>query len=51
MPCEYPWSTFVEMTTKLMIDIANYIYEHPTLLDLKLQGMWMADRKLYLSRF
>ena len=39
------------MTTKLVIDIANYIYEHPALLDLKLQGMWIADRQLYLSRF
>ena len=28
-----------------MIDIADYIYSHPTLLDLSLQGIWMGDRK------
>ena len=28
-----------------VIDIANYIYEHPTALDLNLQGIWIADRK------
>ena len=26
--------------------IANYIYEHPTLLDLKLKGFWISDREL-----
>lgn len=25
-------------------DIANYIYENPTLLDLSLQGIWISDR-------
>lgn len=25
-------------------DIANFIYENPTLLDLSLQGFWIADR-------
>ena len=30
--------------------IANYIYEHPGVLDLDLQGIWIADRK-YLSIF
>ena len=29
------------------IDIANYIYEHPTALDLDLQGIWIADRKSF----
>ena len=28
-----------------MIDIADYIYSRPTLLDLRLQGIWMGDRK------
>ncbi|KAH0839339.1 Alpha/Beta hydrolase protein [Lanmaoa asiatica] len=27
----------------LPVDIANYIYEHPTLLDLSLQGIWISD--------
>ena len=26
------------------LDIANYIYENPTLLDLSLQGIWISDR-------
>lgn len=29
--------------------LANYIYEHPTLLDLKLKGFWLSDRKLLLA--
>jgi hypothetical protein len=32
-------------TTKYLVDIADYIYSHPTLLDLKLKGIWIADRK------
>ena len=28
-------------------DIANYIYEHPTALDIDLQGIWIADRKSF----
>ena len=28
-----------------VIDIADYIYRHPALLDLSLEGIWMADRK------
>lgn len=28
-----------------MIDTANYIHQHPGLLDLNLQGMWISDRK------
>jgi carboxypeptidase D len=27
--------------------IADYIYSHPTLLDLHLQGIWIADRKCF----
>jgi hypothetical protein len=27
------------------VDIANYIYEHPGVLELNLQGIWIADRK------
>ena len=30
-------------------DIANYIYENPSLLDLSLQGMWISDRKLHFG--
>jgi hypothetical protein len=26
------------------LDIANFIYENPTALDLSLQGIWIADR-------
>ena len=26
-------------------DIVNYIYEHPTALDLKMKGFWISDRK------
>jgi hypothetical protein len=25
-------------------DIADYMFSHPTLLDLKVQGMWLASR-------
>jgi carboxypeptidase D len=25
--------------------IADYIYAHPTMLDLQLQGIWIADRE------
>jgi hypothetical protein len=32
-------------------DIANYIYENPTLLDLSLQGIWISDRKLHSDTF
>ena len=32
-----------------MIDIANYIYEHPGALDLDLQGMWVSDRAYLTS--
>ena len=28
----------------LSVDIANYIYENPTLLELSLQGIWVSDR-------
>jgi hypothetical protein len=28
--------------------IANYIYEHPGILDLNLQGIWIADRTLLI---
>ena len=27
-------------------DIVNYIYEHPTALDLKMKGFWISDRTL-----
>jgi carboxypeptidase D len=27
--------------------IADYIYSHPTLLDLHLQDIWIADRKCF----
>ena len=33
------------------VDIANYIYDNPTALDLDLQGIWMADRKLVRPEF
>lgn len=29
-------------------DIVNYIYEHPTALDLRMKGFWISDRKLSL---
>lgn len=32
-------------------DIANYIYENPTLLDLSLQGIWISDRNLHFDSF
>ena len=28
--------------------IANYIYEHPAILDLKLKGFWLSDREFTL---
>jgi carboxypeptidase D len=31
-----------------VIDIADYIYSHPTLLDLSLQGIWLGDRKFFV---
>ncbi|KAF8729774.1 hypothetical protein AX14_006055 [Amanita brunnescens Koide BX004] len=31
--------------------IADYIYSHPTLLDLSLQGIWMGDRKYFVFIF
>ena len=31
-----------------VIDIADYIYRHPTLLELSLEGIWMADRKFLM---
>jgi hypothetical protein len=40
----------IETSTKLILrlnssqDIADYIYKHPTELDLKLKGIWIADR-------
>lgn len=27
-------------------DIADYMFSHPTLLDMKVQGIWLASRKL-----
>jgi hypothetical protein len=33
--------------TKYLSDIADYIYGNPTLLDLKLKGIWIADRELH----
>jgi hypothetical protein len=33
--------------TKYLSDIADYIYSNPTLLDLKLKGIWIADRELH----
>jgi hypothetical protein len=30
-------------------DIADYIYKHPTQLDLDLKGIWIADRGFILS--
>jgi len=30
-------------------DIADYIYKHPTKLDLNLKGIWIADRGFLLS--
>ena len=32
-------------SSSLFLDIANYIYEHPGVIDLDLQGVWIADRK------
>ena len=31
---------------QILVVIANYIYDNPTALDLDLQGVWIADRKL-----
>ena len=31
----------------LVIDLANYIYEHPTDLNLTLNGFWVSDRTLF----
>lgn len=31
-------------------DIADYIYENPTVVDLKLQGIWISDRECPRSR-
>jgi carboxypeptidase D len=45
VPCE-PAIIFFEPTPKTNADIANYIYENPTQLDLSLQGIWINDRKL-----
>jgi carboxypeptidase D len=43
VPCE-PAVIFFELTSKTNADIANYIHENPTQLDLSLQGMWINDR-------
>jgi hypothetical protein len=37
----------LEIFESSTIDIANYIYEHPTALDLDLQGIWIADRNSF----
>jgi hypothetical protein len=34
-------------TIKSLLDIADYIYSNPTLLDLNLKGIWIADRELH----
>ena len=31
---------------RYLLDFANYIYDHPGLLDLDFQGMWISDRAL-----
>ncbi|KAG2053761.1 alpha/beta-hydrolase [Suillus hirtellus] len=42
VPCESA-VIFFERNSKTNEDIANYIYENPTLLDLSLQGIWISD--------
>ncbi|KAG1817704.1 Alpha/Beta hydrolase protein [Suillus subaureus] len=42
VPCESA-VIFVEHNSKTNEDIANYIYENPTQLDLSLQGIWIND--------
>jgi len=32
-------------------DIADYMFSHPTLLNLKVQGMWLASRMFVLNFF
>jgi hypothetical protein len=36
----------VILTDVFFLDIANYIYENPSQLDLDLQGIWISDRRL-----
>ncbi|KAG2053778.1 alpha/beta-hydrolase [Suillus hirtellus] len=42
VPCESE-VVFFECDSKTNEDIANYIYENPTQLDLSLQGIWISD--------
>ena len=47
LPCELKRIFFIyyyESNWSFMIDFADYIYDHPGLLDLDLQGMWISDR-------
>ena len=32
-----------DRSAELILDVANYIYENPTVLDLSLQGIWLSD--------
>ena len=36
---------YVVRILTFFIDIADYIYSHPQLLDIELQGIWIADRQ------
>lgn len=45
----YPVGFFVQRVESVHMNclsvIADYMFSHPTLLDLKVQGMWLASRK------
>ncbi|KAG1861626.1 Alpha/Beta hydrolase protein [Suillus subluteus] len=45
VPCESA-VIFSEHNSKTNEDIANYIYENPTRLDLSLQGIWISDASI-----
>lgn len=47
LPCEQTnlYKTMYQIKLiSFMIDFADYLYEHPGLVDLDLQGMWASDR-------
>ena len=41
-------TNYNDRLAKFILDLANYIYENPNLLDLSLQGIWLADRKVVI---
>jgi len=48
LPCTSCTACFRTLSRHGAVDIANFIYQHPTLLDLQLQGIWLADRESHL---